>query len=260
MIKNIIPVVVMFTLFLCAAASSADEFHYNNILIGDRASGMGGAYTAISDDPGGMYYNPAGIAYSTGKNLSASVNAYSVSNRTYKNVIGGQDWTRTSSTLLPNFFGIVQPVGKIKLGFSYAVPGSNQEDQDQSFRYKFYTWGDSTHVINFNNKNDTNMFGPSAAIQLTDSFSVGATLYVHKRNTEATLNNTIQSDNKLNYVWLNSYLETDGKNAEDGDGEYHLFKVAADHEHSHGAGNGPGGSEGITFVVNQIVVDVCCQE
>lgn len=200
---------VAMALLSFAATSGADEFHYNNILIGDRASGMGGAYTAVSDDPGGMYYNPAGIAYSTGKNLSASVNAYSVSNRTYKGVIGGQDWTRTSSTLLPNFFGIIQPVGKFKLGFSYAVPDSNQEDQDQSFKRDFYTWGASTHVINFNNKNDTNLFGPSAAIQLKDSFSVGATLYVHKRSTEAILNNTIQSDNNVNHLLSNSYLETE---------------------------------------------------
>jgi long-chain fatty acid transport protein len=201
---------VILALLLCAAATSnADEFHYNNILVGDRASGMGGAYTAISDDPGGMYYNPAGIAYSTGKNLSASVNAFSLTNITYKGVISGQDWTRTSASLLPNFFGIIQPVGKFKIGFSYAVPDSNQEDQDQSFKRDFYNWGSTTHVINFNNQNSTNLFGPSAAVQLSDSFSIGTTLYVHKRNTHAILNNTIQSDDKVNHIWSNSYLETD---------------------------------------------------
>lgn len=220
---------MMLALFSFAATSGADEFHYNNILVGDRASGMGGAYTAVSDDSGGMYFNPAGIAYSTGKNLSASVNAFSVSNRTYKGVIGGQDWTRSSSTLLPNFFGIIQPVGKLKLGFSYAVPDSNQEDQDQSFKRSNFPitntkdWGSTTHVINFNNINNTNLFGPSAAIQLSNSFSVGATLYVHKRTTETILNQTIQSDNKViqvganpdplkderGYILQNGYLETD---------------------------------------------------
>lgn len=221
--NNYVSGAMLLAVLTCVASAGADEFHYNNILIGDRASGMGGAYTAVSDDPGGMYYNPAGIAYSTGKNLSASVNAYSVSNRTYKGVIGGQDWTRTSSTLLPNFFGIIQPVGRFKLGFSYAVPDSNQEDQDQSFNRNYYTWGSTTHIINFNNKNDTNLFGPSAAMQLTDRLSVGATLYIHKRNTEAILNNSIQSDNKVTVslptattavsefgtIWSNSYLETD---------------------------------------------------
>lgn len=196
-----------------SAVCGADEFHYNNILIGDRASGMGGAYVAVSDDPGGMYYNPAGIAYSTGKNLSASVNAYSVSNRTYKAAFGGQDWTRTSSTLLPNYFGIIQPVGKLKLGFSYAVPDSNQEDQDQRFAFSSST---ESSVINFNNKNDTNLFGPSAALQINDSVSIGATLYVHKRNTEAIFNGSslyeagsAASDVGNLASWTNSYTETD---------------------------------------------------
>lgn len=192
----------MLALFSFAATSGADEFHYNNILIGDRASGMGGAYTAVSDDPGGMYYNPAGIAYSAGKSLSASVNAYSVSNRTYKGVINGKDWTRTSSTLLPNFFGIIQPVGKIKLGFSYAVPDSNQEDQDQQF-------DSDTTVINFNNNNNTNLFGPSAAIQASDSLSFGATLYVHKRNTEAILNASTIDGTGVVTQWANGYIESD---------------------------------------------------
>ncbi|MEI7817566.1 MAG: outer membrane protein transport protein [Desulfuromonadales bacterium] len=193
-------------LILLATISGADEFHYNNILIGDRASGMGGAYIAVSDDPGGMYFNPAGIAYSTGKNLSASVNAYSVSNRTYKGVVGGQDWTRTSATLLPNFFGIIQPIGKFKVGFSYAVPDSNQEDQDQKFLRSDVA---ATHIINFNNKNDTNLFGPSVAVQLNNSLSVGTTLYVHKRSTEAILNNSIVSDSGTGYVWKGQYTESD---------------------------------------------------
>lgn len=193
-----------------AATCQADEFHYNNILVGDRASGMGGAYTAVSDDASGMYYNPAGLAYSAGKNLSASVNAYNVSKRTYKGVFNGQDWTRESSYLLPNFFGIIQPIGRLKVGFSYAVPDSNQEDQDQSFHVTGLG-GAATQVINFNNKNDTNLFGPSAALQLSDTLAVGATLYAHKRNTEAILNSTaISNDNPATqFQWNNQHVESD---------------------------------------------------
>ena len=206
MIKRNLQVALLLSLLSFAATSGADDLHYNNILIGDRASGMGGAYTAVSDDPGGMYYNPAGLAYSTGKNLSASVNAYSVTNRTYKGVIGGQDYNRTSSTLLPNFFGIIQPIGKLKVGFSYVVPDSNQEDQDQQFARPDYN---ANEVINFNNKNNTNLFGPSAAVKVNDAVSVGATLYVHKRDTEAIFNDSILSVNGTDYVWENAYTESD---------------------------------------------------
>ena len=58
-----------------STAAWADSYHYKNLIVGDRASGMGGAYTAISDDPSGLYYNPAGIVYSQGTNVSASANA-----------------------------------------------------------------------------------------------------------------------------------------------------------------------------------------
>ena len=206
MLRRQFQTVLMLALGSFAVTSGADELHYNNILIGDRASGMGGAYVAVSDDPGGMYYNPAGIAYSTGKSLSASVNAYSVTNRKYKNVINGNDWNRSSSTLLPNFFGVIQPIGKLKVGFSYAVPDSIQENQDQKYAIASL---DSTHTINFNNKDDTNLFGPSAALQINDSLSVGATLYVHKRSTEAILNNSNLSNSTTGFVWSNGYQESD---------------------------------------------------
>jgi len=39
----------------------ADGEHYKNSLIGGRAATMGGAYSAISDDASGSYYNPPGL-------------------------------------------------------------------------------------------------------------------------------------------------------------------------------------------------------
>ena len=82
----------------------ADEYHYNSLLIGDRASGLGGAYVAIADDPSGLYYNPAGTVYTASSNLSASMNAYNITNTKYKEVLGpGVDWERNSSLLIRTF-------------------------------------------------------------------------------------------------------------------------------------------------------------
>ena len=69
------------TLFV-APGVFADDLHYVNMLVGNRAAGLGGAYTAISDDPAGCFYNPAGIAFSPYTSLSASVNAFSTSTKT----------------------------------------------------------------------------------------------------------------------------------------------------------------------------------
>lgn len=190
----------------------ADEYHYNNILIGDRASGMGGAYTGVSDDPSGLYYNPAGIVYSSGRNLSASVNAYYNLTKTYDKAIGGYDWQRKSSALLPNFFGVIQPVSdKARIGFSYAVPDSSLEDQDQTFRNVPASLGNATYisefVINFNNDDNTYNYGPTVAVELSDNLSTGLTFFVHQRKAQVINNQLVRlSDGR--FEWSNIYAET----------------------------------------------------
>lgn len=187
---------------VCGSAL-ADDYHYNNILIGDRATGLGGAYTAVSDDPSGMYYNPAGIVYSGTRNLSASVNAYHNTSTTYKNVFGSGNWTRKSSALLPNFFGVTEPLGKGVIGFSYAVTDSIQENEDQ------VVTGVSTFnklVLNVNNQDNTYKLGPSYAQPINDNLSVGVTLYLHIRNSEQIVNQQFSlSDGDY---WQNGYLQT----------------------------------------------------
>ncbi len=195
-------------IFLLCGVSFADEFHYNNFLIGDRASGMGGAYTAISDDPSGLYYNPAGIVYATGKNLSASVNAYYSQKKTYDNVIGGQGWDRNSSSLLPNFFGITQPLGNFQFGFSYAVPDAILENQSQTFGGSIPTTLGSPatrYMINFNNEDTTYEFGPSLAAEINSNLSVGLTLYLHHRSNQTILNQLINLQDGR-FEWSNQYI------------------------------------------------------
>ncbi|MGC1456505.1 MAG: outer membrane protein transport protein [Nitrospirota bacterium] len=184
--------------------AAADDFHYTNLLVGDRASGMGGAYTAISDDATGLYFNPAGIAYASVRSFSASVNAYYENDKTYKNVIGGNGWSRSSSSLLPNYFGVVQPLGRFKIGFSYAVPDSIMEDQSQTFGSLDLNASIqplnpgvriSSYIINFNNENNVYNIGPSIATEITDNLSTGLTLYYYQRKTLWILNQIIKTTN-----------------------------------------------------------------
>lgn len=191
---------------IAAMPAFADQYHYNNMLIGERASGMGGAYTAISDDATGLYYNPAGIVYSSGKNLSASVNAYYSLTKTYKGAIGGKDWVRTSTALLPNFFGIIQPVGNMRFGFSYAVPDSMNEDQDLNINNVSALV--ARYTINFNNMDNTYNYGPSLAMEVSKDLAIGLTLYVHQRNAQM-INNQVILTSTGTYEWTNTYFQLD---------------------------------------------------
>lgn len=189
-------------------AAHADRYHYNNIRIGDRASGMGGAYIAVSDDTSGLYYNPAGTAYAQTRNLSGSVNAYHTTSTTYRDVGNLGDWERTSSTLVPNFFGIVQPLGEGTLGFSYVVTDAVNEDQDQTFLEVGGAVDD--FVINLNNEENTYKVGPSYARELAPGLSLGATLYLHVRNQETMSNQTYTFDDPaVAPEWFYQQTQTD---------------------------------------------------
>ena len=208
---NLVRTIIFLTAFLPGLSkfAIADEYHYNNMLIGDRASGMGGAYTAISDDATGMYYNPAGIAYVGSKNFSASVNAFYSQTKKYNNVIGSRPFERKSSALLANYFGIVKPVGRFKLGFSYAVPDAVGEDQNQTFTDVSPTT--SRFTINLNNKDTTINFGPSVAAEISNDFAVGMTLYAHKRDVQLILNQFLERRDEISQTpttsqWTNKYF------------------------------------------------------
>lgn len=189
----------------------ADEYHYNNIIIGDRAAGMGGAYTAVSDDPSGLYYNPAGIAFAFGRSLSGGAHAYHVVQKEYKDVLGGNGWERSSSEVLPNYFGIIQPLGNGKIGFSFAVPDAILEDQAQTFsnipgRDPSGTLINiSRYVINLNDSDRTYDFGPTYGIKITERLSVGTTIYLHKRNRNLISNQLLNFEDgryELSNVFL----------------------------------------------------------
>lgn len=192
-------------LSVACSLAVADAKHYNNMLIGDRASGLGGAYTAISDDAAGLFYNPAGIVFAEDLKLSASVNAFHSSKLTYKGVLGTGDWERESSNLIPNFFGMTQKMGSGYFGFSYAVTDSDVENQDSRFTT---VPGTSLFLVNINNRDSTTKIGPSYAFSISDTFNFGVTLYFHQRERELINNQWIRLDNNSN-EWSNTYFETE---------------------------------------------------
>lgn len=166
----------------------ADQYHYSDILIGDRAAGFAGAYTAISDDPSGLYYNPAGIVRAPDGQLSASANAFNQTSYKYSNINeGGHTWERKSSSSMANFFGAFQPMGDVMVGFSIAVPDSTKASHDETFRNYPGAGADLTivdDVINYKEDDSTTLFGPSIAWNIREGLSIGGTLYVHYRNAE----------------------------------------------------------------------------
>ena len=55
-------------------------------LFGERAAGMGGAFSAISDDATGTYYNPGGLTFNSASGFAATSSVYESIENEYKNV------------------------------------------------------------------------------------------------------------------------------------------------------------------------------
>ena len=118
------------------------------IPVGARATALGGAFSAISDDPTALFWNPAGITQTKGIGVTAA----------YTAMFGGMSH---------NFAGVTLPVGETnKLGVSLLNLTSGDIPVTDLFNQEgtggFYSATDLAIGVTF-------------AGQLTDQFSYGAT-------------------------------------------------------------------------------------
>ena len=163
-----------------AAKLQADDTHYKNMLLGERAATMGGTYVAISDDSTGCYYNPAGIAYAVGDSLSGSGNVVHKMKTVYSETIGTEDWIRESEALVPNYFGVLKKYKSYSFCFSYVVPEAFIEHQDLVFDNPMNAV--NKYYQSLHSEDMTYLMGPSGAVRFGDSFSLGLTIYYHYRS------------------------------------------------------------------------------
>ncbi|MGE0173063.1 MAG: OmpP1/FadL family transporter [Oligoflexales bacterium] len=126
---------------LGASPLCADQFHYNNIIIGDRALGLGGAYTAIADDASGVYYNPAGLGFALSNDISGSANAFYKRVTRYKDTIGDEPFDEESNGSMAPFFGGLQKdlIPGFIFAFGIATIDSDLKDQNDLLGGKTFT-------------------------------------------------------------------------------------------------------------------------
>jgi hypothetical protein len=103
---------------------------YNTISAGDRAMGLGGAYTAISDDASGIVYNPGGIVDAASDSVSGSVNTFQLNKTATEDPVEKRQMV-VNSTGLTSFFGSIKHLKNkdLTLGFSVHVPENESIDQ-----------------------------------------------------------------------------------------------------------------------------------
>ncbi|KAB8040966.1 hypothetical protein GCL60_03260 [Silvanigrella paludirubra] len=133
--KDNLKILFIIIFFLIHFQIFGDWHHYNDFLIGDRAVAMGGAYTAISSDASGIYYNPGGIAFSSDKELSVSTSGFYFNTLKINSFFGATDYKLNDTTFdsLNGFLGYTMKLTMFDedyfIGFSIYVP-----DNENNFR------------------------------------------------------------------------------------------------------------------------------
>jgi long-chain fatty acid transport protein len=154
-------------------AARADDSHYQNILAGERGSGMGGAYTAIADDPSATYYNPAGLVDVPGTTLSASLAIYGVQAGSGSNVLVAPS-SSFPGQVENSVSGLLQQVITIPglAGSAHAFGA-----KDSQGRYK-QAWGISVMVLDDSAINQSQTTATPTTLQENSQTSYDETTFV----------------------------------------------------------------------------------
>jgi len=189
--------VALLTIAVCLTPVLADDYHQINGFIGERAAGLAGAYTAISDDPSGAYYNPAGIAFAYDNFISISASTYRETKKEYSNIFGpGQSYDRISRTYIPNFFGGIKNMGGYTFGFSIVSPAVDNYDQSDQIVKPLALNGINSYRNDYTENRTTVMVGPSIAKALGERFSLGASLYYFYDAFRTTSTQLVEREDK----------------------------------------------------------------
>lgn len=178
---------------LMSGLLKADEYHYKNLLVGTKAIGLGGAFTAISDDLSAVFFNPAGLT-NTKESNSASISTFAWEKTTFEEAFSdGTDFTRSSFSIIPSFLGVGNKTENWhwSLGFSVSDLSTERNYKDvtqpilteQGFQY-----GEQTEFGNVDLDNSAYNLGFAAATKISPKLSLGGAVIVRYKTFE-----TVQS-------------------------------------------------------------------
>ena len=167
------------TMLLTEGTLLADQFHYANFIIGERAMGLGGAFTAVADDASGIFYNPAGLGFALNSDICGSANAYYSKETVYKDTLGSNNYTEKSSGTANPFFGGLQKLDHIlpglAAGFAVYVTDNEFKEQDDLIEDVELSSGNELKRLQRTVSNRSETLGIAAAIakKFKGGFSVG---------------------------------------------------------------------------------------
>ena len=169
---------IALALLLVALPARADDSRYQDFPVGSRATALGGAFVALSDDPSGLYYNPAGICDARKLNVNVSASLYGFERQSRGAINLGRGTFSLAGlnelNVIPGEAGLIKGVGDLDdrgtpfaYGFDVTVP-------------QFRSYGvDATEPFQVHNRVMDRTFNVAAGagMRLDDRLNVGLALH-----------------------------------------------------------------------------------
>ena len=137
---------------------------------GNRAMAMGGAFTAVADDPSALFWNPAGMAFQTDEGIQVMFGAILIApEQTFygESPYPGEGYTtdQVEQTFPPAHFYLGIPINdRLEVSFSFSSPFGLGTEWDDDFLGRYIA--KKTDIMNFD-------LGVSMAYQLSEKFAFG---------------------------------------------------------------------------------------
>ncbi len=164
---------------LCARGVSAQEERAidNFSGVGVRAMGMGGAFAGVADDVTAMYWNPAGLAQITDREMQVSFLRNSRDTESRRDdIVGNSELANTRFGTM----GFAYPYPVYRGSLVLAAGFTRIKDFDWSLRLKGPetdykdNWLDSNHL--YQHEGELTLAGVAVAVDVSPKISLGATI------------------------------------------------------------------------------------
>ena len=172
-----------------SSRSDAQALYYRSIPLGDRAMGMGGAFTGIASDPSSTYYNPAGIMTGGRFQLMGSLSSIVFTNRKvdngFESPLAREDFESSGTTTLPSFVGTVVQFGRQRFGdHQFALAYSTFEVNRESFGVGATSYDETGTVdLRLGTSFRDRWYGISFAAQTTKYVSLGISGFLSQQSS-----------------------------------------------------------------------------
>ena len=159
---------ILFISFLLLAATMWAG-GWNNTLMGCRAMGIGGAFTAIADDPSAIFHNPGGLGFQENR-LNFSLQGFYVWPTHEYTMPTGTTIQSKYDNPLPQFFVTYRTSERITLGFGIYVPYAGGG----------VDWKKDQLGVPLESVMGIYAMTPTIAYQVSDKFSLGFNLIYYR--------------------------------------------------------------------------------